>query len=97
MADPNRRYEGLPVAELTLLNGAVVRYRQRRFLPRGSTLPILAKVSVAEGDRLDLISSRTYGTAEALFRICDANDAMNPTELTAAEQVGSVLIVPLPR
>jgi hypothetical protein len=97
LTDPNRRYESLPVAELTLPNGVLVRYRQRRFLPRGSALPILAKVNVAEGDRLDLISSRTYGTAEALWRICDANDTMNPTELTAPGQVGSVLIVPLPR
>jgi hypothetical protein len=96
MTDPNRRYEGLPLAELELPSGEVVRYRSRRFLPRGSSLPVLAKVSVAEGERLDLISSRAYGTAEALWRICDANDAMNPTDLTR-EQVGTVLTVPLPR
>lgn len=95
MTDPNRRYDGLAVAELELPDGTLVRYRQRRFLPRGATLPVLAKVAVAEGDRLDLISARTYGTAEALWRVCDANDAMNPSELT--DEVGAVLIVPFPR
>jgi hypothetical protein len=95
VTDPNRRYDGLALAELELSDGTLVRYRRRRFLPRGSTLPVLAKVTVTEGDRLDLIASRIYGTAEALWRVCDANDAMNPTELT--EEVGAVLIVPLPR
>jgi hypothetical protein len=95
MSDPNRRYDGLPAAEVLLPDGQLIRYRARRFLPRGSTLPILAKVTVSEGDRLDLIASRTYGSAEALWRICDANDAMNPDELTA--EVGSILTVPLPR
>jgi hypothetical protein len=95
MSDPNRRYEGLPLAELELADGARAQYSTRRFLPRGSRLPILAKVQVAEGDRLDLISARAYGTPDALWRICDANDCMNPSELT--EEVGALLIVPLPR
>lgn len=95
MTDPNRRYDGLGVGELELPDGGVVRYRMRRFLPRGNTLPVLAKVTVTEGDRLDLIASRTYGSADALWRICDANDSMNPTKLT--EEVGAVLTIPVPR
>jgi hypothetical protein len=95
VSDPNRRYDELLVAQLTLADGTLVYYRTRRFLPPGKALPILGKVVVAEGDRLDLISSRVYGTAEALWRICDANDCMNPNKLT--EEVGARLIVPLPR
>ena len=95
MADPNRRYASLGVRELELADGTRIRYVERRFLPRGRTLPVLAKVTVAEGDRLDLIASRSYNDAEALWRVCDANDAMNPTELT--QEVGSVLTIPLPR
>jgi len=95
MSDPNRRYHELEVAEHTLPDGTSVRYRRRRMLPRGGDLPVLGRVTISEGDRLDLLTARSYGSADALWRICDANDCMNPLELT--EEVGVQLTVPIPQ
>jgi hypothetical protein len=94
MTDPNRRYATLDIAEHELLDGTVVRYRKRRLLPRSEDLTPLTRVRVEEDHRLDLISSRVYGTPEALWRICDANDCMNPADLL---EVGIQLVVPLPQ
>ena len=33
------------------------------------------------GDRLDLITARTLGDPEQFWRICDANDALDPDDL----------------
>ena len=41
------------------------------------------------------MNSKTIGNAEQYWRICDANDAMDPFELL--EQPGRVLSVPLPQ
>ena len=37
---------------------------------------------MAQGDRLDLITARTLGDPEQFWRVCDANDALDPAELT---------------
>ena len=44
---------------------------------------------------MDLIAARTIGDAEQFWRICDANDAMNPADLTA--ESGETLRVPVPK
>jgi hypothetical protein len=70
-------------------------YLRRRFLPRGDEMPLLAEVTVVEGDRLDVITARTLGDPEQFWRICDANNAMSPFELTT--QAGRMLRVPIPQ
>jgi hypothetical protein len=95
MFDVTSRYYYISAAELTSAAGEVISYKRRRFLPQGATLPLLVQVTVAAGDRLDLIAARTIGAAEQSWRIADANDAMNPTELTA--EAGTVLRVPIPQ
>jgi len=95
MFDETSRYHGLETAEHRLPDGRLVRYVRRRFLPQGARLPLLAEVAVAEGDRLDLIAHRLLGEPEAFWRICDANDAMHPDELTS--EVGRRLRVPVPQ
>jgi hypothetical protein len=95
MFEPNSRYTRTEVAEFERSDGRKVAYLRRRFLPRGESLQSLVDVSVAQGDRLDLIAARTIGDAEQFWRICDANDAMDPFELTA--QTGRMLKVPLPQ
>jgi hypothetical protein len=62
-------------------DGHHILYKQRRFLPQGSALPLLTVVTAQPGDRLDLIASRTIGVADQFWRICDANNAMNPFDL----------------
>ncbi len=64
------------------------------FFPRAETLPLLVEVTVAEGDRLDLIAARTLGDPEQFWRVCDANNAMNPADLMAP---GRILRVPVPQ
>ena len=83
MFEPGSRYESIETATMTMPDGRVVAYKRRRFLPRGEEMPLLVEVTVTEGDRLDLIAARTLGDPEQFWRICDANNAMNPEELTA--------------
>jgi hypothetical protein len=97
MFDPTSRYAGIEVAKLAGPNGQVVAYVRRRFAPPGRTLPLLVEVAVAQEDRLDLITARTLGDPEHFWRVCDANDAMNPFDLTADAAVGRVLRIPVPQ
>jgi hypothetical protein len=89
------RYAQLGNQVYTDEQGQPIIYKQRRFLPQGSTQPLLTTVTVADGDRLDLIAARTLGASEQFWRICDANDAMNPFTLT--DEVGRVLRVSPPQ
>jgi hypothetical protein len=99
MFDPNSRYYTMETATYIAPDGQrrsgapEIRYIRRRFLPQGKNLPLLVEVTVAEGDRLDLITYRTLGNPEAFWRVADANNSMNPTEL---EQPGGTLRVPIP-
>jgi hypothetical protein len=95
MFDPTSRYYTIETVQLTTPDGRVVAYKRRRFLPQGETLPLLVEVVVTEGDRLDLVTARTLGDPEQFWRVADANDAMNPTELT--DELGRVLRVPIPQ
>lgn len=95
MFDPNSRYYNLETAVLETPDGREVAYKRRRFLPRGSSMPLLTEVTVIEGDRLDTITARTLADPEQFWRIADANDAMDPTEL--AETPGRRLRIALPQ
>jgi hypothetical protein len=94
MFEPTSRYATVKTAVLHDAEGRATAYVRRRFLPQGSTLPLIAEVLVVPGDRLDLITARTLGDPEAFWRVCDANDALDPGEL---EQPGRRLRVPLPQ
>jgi hypothetical protein len=93
--DHTSRYYALETAKFTPPEGQPIAYVKRRFLPQGKDLPLLGEVFVVDGDRLDLITARTLGNPEYFWRVGDANDAMNPGDLTAA--IGQVLRIPLPQ
>jgi hypothetical protein len=95
MFDKNSRYYVLETATYVNADGESIAYKRRRFLPRGADLPLLTETRVAQSDRLDLIVDRTIGDAEQFWRVCDANDAMNPDDLTA--EPGKWLRVPVPQ
>ena len=95
MFEPTSRYHDLETATHELPGGRVVAYARRRFLPQGADLPLLAEVEVVEGDRLDLLTHRTLGDPEQFWRVCDANDAMSPADLTA--EPGRRVRVPVPQ
>lgn len=93
MFSPTSRYHPLEIAEWTSPDGRVVRYVRRRLIPRDAPIPIAAHV-VAAGDRLDNVTARYLGDPEQSWRVCDANRAERPAELTA--EPGRVLVIPMP-
>jgi hypothetical protein len=95
MFEPTSRYANLETATFVTTDGRKVAYKRRRFLPRGKDLPLLVEVTVTQSERLDLITARTLGDPEQFWRVCDANDAMNPVELTS--EIGRTLRVPVPQ
>ncbi|MEF3274147.1 MAG: hypothetical protein K6356_07060 [Chloroflexus sp.] len=94
MYDPTSRYYRIPTATLTTTDGRKIVYSRRRWLPIGAAMPLLAEVEVSGGDRLDLIATRILGDPEQYWRICDANDALNPFDLTT--DIGRWLRIAVP-
>jgi hypothetical protein len=92
---PTSRYYNLPVLSLGTADGRVVKYLSRRFVPKSDQFVLLHTHTVTEGERLDLIAARELGDSQAFWRICDANDAMRPDDLTAVP--GRVLRITLPQ
>ena len=97
MFEPNSRYADLEEAIYTAPDGRQTVYIRRRFLPQGERIPELQVVYVSPGDRLDLITSRTLGDPLAFWQVCDANNAMNPADLTGESETGSALKIPVPQ
>lgn len=95
MFDPESRYFPLETATYESPDGRTIRYKRRRFLPQGKGMPLLVEVTVTQDERLDLITARTLGNPEQYWRVCDANDAMNPVELVT--EPGRILRVPVPQ
>jgi hypothetical protein len=91
---PTSRYYNTPTRDLTLADGRVVQLLERRFLPRSSRFETLSTHRVAEGERLDVITAQYLANPEQFWRLCDANDALHPLELT--ETVGRRLSITLP-
>ncbi len=99
MPDHMSRYATVEAATLDRPDGRRVAYLRRRFLPQGASLPLLAEVAVTATDRVDLLSYRTLGDPLAFWRICDANDAMDPVAMVeeAAAEPGRLLRIPVPQ
>jgi hypothetical protein len=84
MFETTSRYYNLANRSYEAKDGHAILYKERRFLPQGMNLPLLVEVTVEQSDRLDLIAYRTLGNPELFWRVCDANDAMDPFALTAS-------------
>jgi hypothetical protein len=91
---PTSRYATVPKAQWTAPDGGVIVYLRRRFLPPPERFALLQEHAVVEGDRLDNLTARYLGDPEQFWRLCDANNAMFPTELT--DSVGRRLRITLP-
>jgi hypothetical protein len=92
---PTSRYHGIAAAQLELSDGTIIAYLQRRFVPPPEGFALLAEHMVSAGDRLDNLAARYFGDPQQCWRICDANRAMRPDELT--EAVGRRLRITLPQ
>jgi hypothetical protein len=91
---PNSRYHSTSFGRLELPGGRTIAYLRRRFVPPPERFAILREHTVVQGDRLDLLAARHLGDPELFWRICDANGAMRPDELT--ETIGRRLRITLP-
>ena len=88
------RYYGLPIRNLDLPNGTTIAYVSRRFVPAPERFQTLQYHTVAQGERLDNIASKYLGDPTFFWRICDANRAMRPEDLT--DTPGRTLRITLP-
>jgi hypothetical protein len=91
---PTSRYAWIPTATIEVA-GETVLYVTRRFIPQPDTLAVIAEHTVSQSERLDHIAATYFGDPELFWRICDANRAMRPAELT--ETIGRRLLITLPQ
>ncbi|HEY6112361.1 MAG TPA: hypothetical protein VIV62_07590 [Chthoniobacterales bacterium] len=92
---PTSRYFGIetPTLERTSDEKTIV-YLRRRFVPRPERFASLLEHTVVEGDRIDNVTAKYLGDPEQFWRLCDANNAMRPGELT--ETIGARIRITLP-
>lgn len=88
------RYYGLDTATLELADGRTLIYVRRRVVPPADRFELLQEHTVIEGERLDQIAAEHLGDPEQFWRLCDANNALRPTELT--DTVGRAIRITLP-
>jgi len=91
---PNSRYQGLDTATLIDARREQIVYLRRRFVPPPDRFTLLLEHTVLQGDRYDNLAARYFDDPELWWRLCDANGAMRPSELTDA--IGQTLRITLP-
>ena len=91
MFERGSRYEPVPEGTHVDAAGREIPYKLLRLLPPPG--PAVQGHLVLEGDRLDLLAHRYLGDPELYWRICDANRALRPEELTA--EPGRRLVIPI--
>ncbi len=98
MPNPNfslaSRYYWTDTATLETSDGRTLTYLRRRFVPPPEAFQPLYEHSVSEGERLDNITAQYLSDPEQYWRLCDANNAMHPTELT--DTPGRTIRITLP-
>jgi len=91
---PTSRYHNIEAATVVSRDGRTLIYLKRRFVPPPERFSLLQEHVVVQGDRLDNITARYLADPEQFWRVCDANGAMRPDELT--EAIGRRLRITLP-
>ncbi len=90
---PTSRYYGIATATMEA-GGETIIYLRRRLLPAVERFALLQEHAVTQSERLDNITFKYLGDPEQFWRLCDANGAMRPEELT--ETIGRRLRITLP-
>jgi hypothetical protein len=95
------RYYTIEIVKLERKDGTKVAYLRRRFVPSPDRFQLLQEHSVKDGERMDLITAQYLTDPEQFWRVCDANNAMNPEALlrdpqTLKWKVGKKLRITLP-
>lgn len=91
---PTSRYAAVETVTLEDAAGVTIIYLRRRFVPAPERFSLLQEHVVKQGERLDNITAQYLDDSEQFWRVCDANRAMRPDELT--ETVGRRLRITLP-
>ncbi len=91
---PGSRYHGLPTAEHTRPDGGTKRRFTKATTPPSASFALIQEHEVVAGDRLDNLAAHYLGDPLLFWRLCDANGAMRPDELTA--EPGRRLRITLP-
>ncbi len=91
---PNSRYYGVETKQMETAEGKTVVYLARRFVPPPERFVLQQEHTVVKEDRLDNLAALYFGDPMLFWRLCDANNALNPEELT--EEVGRSLRITLP-
>jgi hypothetical protein len=79
---PTSRYYGLETAEHETADGKSIVHLRRRFVPPPERFETVAEHTVKQGERLDQIAAEYLDDPEQFWRVCDANGAVDPLELT---------------
>src|SRR5450759_493340 len=88
------RYYGIDTATMKAADGTTITYVRRRFVPQPDSFSLLVEHIVADGERLDTITAQYMNDPEQFWRICDANNVIDPNELI--DTVGRVIRITLP-
>lgn len=91
---PTSRYAAVETVTLEDAAGNTIIYLRRRFVPAPERFALLQEHVVKQSERLDNVTAQYLDDPEQFWRICDANRAMRPDELT--ETVGRRLRITLP-
>lgn len=77
----NSRYHGIGTAEHVDSDGKKHVYLKRRFLPTSGAHQQIAEHLVRDNERLDHIAHQHFLDSTLFWRLCDANEAMDPDDL----------------
>ena len=91
---PSSRYHETEVVQLVAADGRTIAYLRRRFVPPPEHFATLQEHRVIEGERLDHLAAAYLGDPQQFWRICDANGAFVPSELT--DTPGRTIRITLP-
>ena len=91
------RYYGSKTLTYIAPDGQMITYLARRFVPQpgAPNFATVARHTVRQGDRLDLIAAKYLGDPLVFWLICDANGAIRPNQLV--ETPGTVLNITTPQ
>jgi hypothetical protein len=90
------RYFGIETTTIETADGKTHAYLRRRFVPPPENFTTLLEHVVVQGDRIDNVTARYLGDPLQFWRVCDANRAMRPEELTEEEAIGRRIRITLP-
>jgi hypothetical protein len=97
MFDQTSRYFSIDTVTISVVDpdGETrdIRYVKRRIIPSSEGMTTLVEHTVTQGERLDVITARYLGDPTQFWRLCDANNVLQPEEL---EETGRVIQISLP-